>query len=186
MEWASPIKSNQRAAAGETRASREFSLGKSLQKGLVDIWGLVGCCLAHEKALATIAQKQLGPTLILESDATLSVTATEFQKMVHVFLSAALKQWLTIQLGCQTAGLATSKRACVRCLDADKEVYIAYSRALLSSTRVFDFSCGSAITPERLGRGQTPDRASSSLQSREVQSQRRTCFFLKPERMKNL
>ena len=30
-------------AAGETRVSREFSLGKSLQKGLVDIWWVLPC-----------------------------------------------------------------------------------------------------------------------------------------------
>ena len=50
-----------------------------------------------------MAHKQLG-------HAILSVTAQEFQKMVHVFLSAAPKQWLTVQLGCQTAGPAKSFR----------------------------------------------------------------------------
>ena len=169
-----------------TRVSRELSLGKSLQKGLVDIWGMVGCCLAHEKALATIAQKQLGPTLILESDATLSVTAAEFQKMVHAFLSAALKQWLTIQLGCQTAGLAKSKRACVKYLDADKKFALHIAERCYLAHAYLISAAAVPLLQERLGRGQTPDGASSSLQSREVQSQRRTCFFLKPERMKNL
>ena len=136
--------------AGQTRVSREFSFGKSLQKGLVDIWGMVGCCLAHEKALATIAQKQLGPTLILESDAILSVTATEFQKMVHASLNAAPKQWLTVRLGCLTGGPAKSKRAC-EISRRRQEVFLAYSRALLSSTRVFDFNCSSAITPGKIG-----------------------------------
>lgn len=165
-------------AAGETRVSREFSLGKSLQKGLVDIWGMVGCCLAHEKALATIAQKQLGPTLILESDATLSVTAAEFQKMVHAFLSAALKQWLTIQLGCQTAGLAKSKRACVKYLDADKKFALHIAERCYLAHAYLISAAAVPLLQERLGRGQTPDGPSSSLQSREVQSQRRTCFFL--------
>jgi len=50
-----------------------------------------------------MAHKQLG-------HAILSVTAQEFQKMVHVFLSAAPKQWLTVQLGCQTTGPAKSFR----------------------------------------------------------------------------
>ena len=143
-----------------------------------------GCCLAHEKALATIAQKQLGPTLILESDATLSVTATEFQKMVDAFLSAALKQWLTIQLGCQTARLAKSKRACVKYLDADKMFALHIAERCYLAHAYLISAAAVPLLQERLGRGQTPDGASSSLQSREVQSQRRTCFFLKPERMK--
>lgn len=50
-----------------------------------------------------MAHKQLG-------HAILSVTAQEFQKMAHVLLSAAPKQWLTVQLGCQTGGPAKSFR----------------------------------------------------------------------------
>ena len=161
-----------------------FSFGKSLQKGLVDIWGMVGCCLAHEKALATIAQKQLGPTLILESDAILSVTATEFQKMVHASLNAAPKQWLTVQLGCLTGEPAKSKRACVKYLDADRKFSLRIAERCHLAHAYLISTAAVPLLQERLGRGQTPDGALSSLQSREVRSQRRTCFFLKPDLFK--
>lgn len=105
---------------GGERISRRFSFGRSLQRGLINIWGMVGCCLSHARAMQTIRDKKLGITMILESDDVLDVGAAEFRKIMQTALNALPSNWLTFQLGCRAVGIAKSKRARIKYLDAHK------------------------------------------------------------------
>ena len=105
---------------GGERISRHFSFGRSLQRGLINIWGMVSCCLSHARAMQTIRDKKLGITMILESDDVLDVGAAEFRKIMQTALNALPSNWLTFQLGCRAVGIAKSKRARIKYLDAHK------------------------------------------------------------------
>ena len=109
---------------GGERISRHFSFGRSLERGLINIWGMVGCCLSHARAMQTIRDKKLGITMILESDAVLAVGAAEFRKIMQTALNALPSNWLTLQLGCRPVGVAKSKRARIKYLDKRPDTFV--------------------------------------------------------------
>ena len=165
------------ADTGIDRCNFVIRLGKAWAKGLARPWAFAGASLSHAKALRTMlpsVDASGDPLSIFEDDAVLSLN---LEKKISKIVSALPSGWLIVQLGAQTAGVASSGRRTFRSFQFGKvkqaeRCYLAH--AYLVS------AMGAREVLQKLEAGCSPDGALVAVQGAQCRKKRKTTFYVDP------
>ena len=167
--------------ATKQRCVRHLHFGKCYSVGLVEPWGMAGCCMSHALALEAGLTANQDYFLVLENDCSTDVPQL-FWQILKKAVDGMPEGWTVLQLGVDSAGPAPlSRRACHRNIVLDDFV---------GKLRVSERNClahayaiskkGAAEMLHVLQDGRTPDAALMSLQGRCLRRSRRGCFHFSP------
>ena len=174
------------SATGDDRIVHRMRYGNSWAKGLVNIFGVLGCTLSHKLAVARaqeLIEDGASAALILEDDAMLNEQhggLNDVYKYIQNILKVASSvnaSWQVIQLGTVAAGPAMSRRKKIRTLK-HSSLHLSHRDYLAHGYLVSASGCAALL--ERYEAGYTSDGAIASLQGFAARNKQMRCLHMKP------
>ena len=167
--------------ATNQRCIRHFHFGKCYSVGLVEPWGMGGCCMSHTLALQAGLAANRDYFLVLENDCSTDVPLLFWQTLKEA-VDGMPEGWTVLQLGADSAGpAALSRRVCHR--NITLENFAGKLRVSERNCLAHAYAVSKKGAPEMLHLlrdGRTPDAALMSLQGRCLRRGRRGCFHISP------